>query len=477
MFRRGLVSCLAVVAACAVQGVTRGAAAAVPVLPAPSSPSDVAPAEVVRALSLEQALALAERHHTRLAAARHRVTAARGAIDVARAANRPSVLAAAEVVGATANNTTATQFGVAGLDLPRVGATPVQSPEWAPHATTFVAASLRQRLFDSGRVAAETARLRAEAAASGFDAEAAKLDVRLAVREAFYAVLAAKAVYEAAREAESRARAYLDYARAAVAQGLRASSDLLRAESEAAIYTAGRVRANAGVRLAQTVLANAIQSGEVRVDAREASGTAGAQASLLAVPAEPSVTGAHPLTRAARARWEAQRAATRAAAREGLPELYASASVSGRAGGAEPSSGDSHRFDGWLPTVPNYGVGVILRVPVLDPTSRARERASRLAETARRSELRHVTREQLSELREARLRLLSIEESLPALRASAEAARGMLRDIEARYRAGLTTSLELADAEARRVEAEIGVSIAEFEARRAEARLLRAMGR
>ena len=79
----------------------------------------------------------------------------------------------------------------------------------------------------------------------------------------------------------------------------------------------------------------------------------------------------------------------------------------------------------------------------------------------------------LATLRELTAMAATVRETLNALRRSAEAARDMQEELHARYRAGLGTSLELADAETRRVQSEIEVSLAEFEVHRVKARIQR----
>ena len=59
----------------------------------------------------------------------------------------------------------------------------------------------------------------------------------------------------------------------------------------------------------------------------------------------------------------AQRAETRRLEAQTRPTLYATGSVNGRAGGSPPNSGPL-LGNGWAPIVPNYDVGVVLRVAV-----------------------------------------------------------------------------------------------------------------
>ncbi|MBC7018135.1 TolC family protein, partial [Salmonella enterica] len=65
--------------------------------------------------------------------------------------------------------------------------------------------------------------------------------------------------------------------------------------------------------------------------------------------------------------------------------------------------------------------------------------------------------------------------AIPGLQRAAEAARGNYAQAEARFRSGLGTSVELADAEALRTDAEIQVALGQFQLARARSELGRAI--
>ena len=69
--------------------------------------------------------------------------------------------------------------------------------------------------------------------------------------------------------------------------------------------------------------------------------------------------------------------ALRAIGRELLPNLFLSATISSRAGGAPPSSGDVPFGQGWLPDVINWHAGIVLQWNLFDATVLARRDASR----------------------------------------------------------------------------------------------------
>jgi outer membrane protein TolC len=67
------------------------------------------------------------------------------------------------------------------------------------------------------------------------------------------------------------------------------------------------------------------------------------------------------------------------------------------------------------------------------------------------------------------------QKALPALELSVKAATENYSQAETRFRAGLGTAVELADAEALRTQAEIEFALGKFEYARARARLARAL--
>jgi outer membrane protein TolC len=158
------------------------------------------------------------------------------------------------------------------------------------------------------------------------------------------------------------------------------------------------------------------------------------------------------------------------------PNLYASTSVSGRAGGAPATNGLVAANHGFLPDTPNYDVGVVMSWPFLEPTVDAAARASRQREWAYDAELAATQQRTRSNAQRAYRRARIAESTLGALAQAAEAAKANYEQAEARFQAGMGTSTELADAESIRLEAEVQQVIGGFELATARAELSRVMG-
>jgi outer membrane protein TolC len=433
-------------------------------------PHDAPPA--IPTMTLEQALAYARGREPRIRSALAQLAARREEAKVPRSRWLPRPGAAAELVVGTTNNTTASYSAVAGVDLPRIGATPTTTTtSWSPSPSSLVAVSIGQSIYDFGKIAAETAMMDAVASVADASVEGTGLEVAVDIEEAYYAVLAAREVERGTEEAYARALAHRDLARTAVETGLRPRIDLTRADAEIAQLELRRVRAHGGLREARAVLAASIGS-----DAREVDAAPRDVDDADAVDAPESGVGEHPAITAARARVRAHRAERRWLRRQLTPNVYASATLSARAGGARPSNGGSPTGDGWLPAIGNWHVGLVLQWS-FDPTLVSRGRAADARTRAAEAELELVRSELGLAVERASVELDAARDALPAAEQALTTARENWAQADARFRAGLGTAVELADAEAVLNSAEIDRAIARFGLARARAELVRARGR
>jgi outer membrane protein TolC len=207
----------------------------------------------------------------------------------------------------------------------------------------------------------------------------------------------------------------------------------------------------------------------------DAAGSAAEPGSLPPLSSVLGMAAASPAVREGRARVDAQRAATKALDAQTRPNLSATAAISGRAGGAAPSSGPVPYGDGWIPGVPNYDVGVVLTWPLLEPTWDRRAAASRAREEAFASEADALLKSQRGLISAAYQDASVSQQTLSALERGAEAARANYDQADNRFRVGLGTSTELADAQALRTEADIQLAIGRFQVARTRAALERAI--
>jgi outer membrane protein TolC len=438
-----------------------------------TSPASEAPLwtrETPRAVGLDEALAYAQANQPSLRAALDRVRAARADARIPRARWLPSVGAAAELFEGTANNTTAAYLGTPEVALPRIGATRIVdsgSVAWAPSASTLAAVSIAQELYDFGRIGAQSAVADAAVESERYHAEAERLGIRLVVKESYFAVQGAKAVLRAAKDAYERTRVHSNLAEAGVKSGLYAPIERTRAAADLARFDVNRMRAEGGLASAEIVLAAAVGVPDRMLDAKE---------ELADIPPLPPLERAiaaiatrDPLLIEARARFLAQQAVTRAIAAEMRPELLLTGAFSGRAGGAAPNAGSAATYAGYVPDVPNWDVGLVVRWPLYDPVSGARGRASAARERVLQSDQAAIAQQEVAAIQRAYLATQVAHDALVGLQRSVEAAQANYAQAEARWKAGLGTALELADAEYLRTDAEIQLAGGQFELSRARA--------
>jgi outer membrane protein len=428
-----------------------------------------------RTITLHEAIAYARIHQPSLAAARARVEVAREAAQLPRAARDTPQIALGAEIGLGTNNNTTTMYGPLDFVIPRIGGTGAyQSESWTPDASTLAGAGLVQQIYDFGRLSAQADALDLFTKAADEDALLADLDLSLLVEESFYAVAGAHAVLRAAEAAVARSTSHRDFAKAGVDAKLRPPVDQTRAEADLARFEVDRLRAQGALTTAEAVLAAAIGAPDAAIDAGADDVTYPSSPALDQMERE--LDTRDPSMRAAKDVLEGQRAVTRSIEREHWPDFIFSAGITGRAGGATVSTAGASNpsGSGLLPDVPNWDALVLVSVPIFDRTIDVRAETSRRTERVRSAEL-DAERERLRGLATRAYVDLQVSLSaLPALQRALDAARANEDQVDARFKAGLSTAVELADAEALLTDAEIQLAIGQFQLSRARARLARA---
>jgi outer membrane protein TolC len=435
------------------------------------------------ALTLDEALRFAERHHPRILAAAEEVHAREADARVPGKRWMPKLGVTAQAVVGTPNNTTAIWLSSRGaVELPRIANSAyLKGPSqinWSPYLSTVVGAGFEQEIFDFGRIAAERAVADARALASRSDAAADRLDVALAVREAFYAVEAGHGVLAAAMQVVERAKVHEQAICALAREGLRADADCQRSRADLARYQAAQTRAEGALSAARTTLAAAIGSEALEV---EVEGTPAIDAELPPLTSTVAEAVARePRLQAVEDQAKAQGARVRASKAELRPQVYAIGSVLGAGGGA-PNGRGAGQFTaygkGGIPWTPNYYAGLVMAWNMLDgPALAQRDAAEAEAKAARKrvDDARHQAR---SEAAQAWAQTQAALKALPEYEQALHAAEISYQQMDGRYSEGLATIVELTDAEALRVDAQINLAVGKFEAARSRARLDRALAK
>jgi outer membrane protein TolC len=435
-------------------------------------------AESPRAVTLQEARNYAREHQPSVRASLARVAAAKADAAVPRAQWLPQLGATAQLYVATTNNTTALYLNTPQVDAPRIGGTAAVDASHAtfqPYGSTFAGVGVSQEVFDFGRIGAQASAADALVDVARHASDTTTLDVDFAVEESFYAVLAAKGVLDASEQAYDRTRTHRDFAKANVASGLFPPIELTRAEAQLARFDIARIRARGGVTTSQAVLAAAVGAPDLTLDA------SGALPAYQDVPtlraAIEESASRDPRVREALAKVRAQEARTKAIFAEMRPDLSATGTFSMRAGGAPPTSGISADLNGWLPSVPNWDVGLVFTWPLYDATIVARGRASEARAEALREDVAALKQALTADVQRAYIAVEIARDALPGLERAATAAVANYEQADARFKAGLGTAIEIADAEALRAQTEIDLALGKFDLAKARAQLDRAIAR
>ncbi|HSO35357.1 MAG TPA: TolC family protein, partial [Labilithrix sp.] len=442
--------------------------------PTPTTPPAGAAAEVslglprvTTSMALEEALTFARTLNPRAKAENARVRLAEERAREPGAAWSPRFGATAQVVGSSNNNSATNWLGSRGaVEFPRIAGTGfLQEPSeinWKPYVNTVVGVTGEQRIYDFGRIAAETA-----AADAAVDAQRARLQdqqlsIDLGVREAYTAVLAARSIVGVARDAMLRSRVHRDEARARVLQGMRSRIEQDRAEADLARFEVGVLRAEGGLRAAQAAFAAAVGVPAPLLDASEPATQANVDVPTLdaamnrAAEFDPAIREALLRTRAAHER-------VRAAAAQTRPELWAIGTINGAAGGAPRENTTTQTWgQGAVPWVPDYFVGAVLAWRFYDPVLGARTETAAREEDVAAAEQGVVRQESVARVEQTWVSLTVAVRTLTGLERAVTAARANYEQADGRFLSGLGTSTELADAEALRTAAEVDMVLGRF---------------
>ena len=424
------------------------------------------PAVPTEPLTVQEAVDLAIRNQPAIRVASAEREAAEGGVGLARAAYLPSADARLGFNRATRNN-------VFGLTLPNGVIPAISGPVLSPSSGRSTFGSSAGILFsweplDFGlrganvRVA-EALERRAEAGVAS-----SRHDVSLAVAHAYLMSLATRQAVMAAEATVERMRVFADAVGVFVRNDLRPGADESRAQAELARARIEQVRAERESEAALATLAESMGFAGEQVSVRPAGLLADPPASLAGTtPAETVVEG-HPFAREQAASVVAAEARSEAADTQWRPTLQLQTAVYGRGTGARVDGTFEDGAGGLAPSEGNWAVGVTVTFDLFGfgehrarqaiaagDAARARAHEDRVAQ-----QLRGDTARAAIAVRAAR----RVAEQTPV---ELEAARTLEEQALARYRAGLGTVLEVADAQRLLRQAEVDDALARLDLWRA----------
>lgn len=389
-------------------------------------------------VTLPQVVALAVRQFPQVEVARRTAAADRDATLLARLAYLPRLRLYGQLNRATDNNLGGLLFPNA---LPVIGG-PVLPSSAASFWGSTIGASVAWEPYAFGR-------RRAEAASAGFRALSARQRYRLArlragtaAAGAFFAGLAAGQELRASRSDVKRWRSVDRTVHALVAAQLRPAGDAARVDSELAAARVSAVQAKEALRQADYRLAEGLGLPRARLSLQ-----AGRLPSLLPASATPPGQPnprTHPAVRAQVYRLAAAMARQQAISRRARPRLYLMGAADARtARGLAPAN----------PAVPeasaaNWAVGASIQFSISGwLRTRRRERIALDQARAQQARDRAVREQFEAAVRGARAYWRAAWRTARITPAELAAARTGEADARARYQAGLSSIVDLVNAE------------------------------
>jgi len=413
------------------------------------------------ALTLKATVEYALSHYPAVRVAVEKKNAATAAVGLSRTAYLPSANALWQGNRATRNNT----FG---LLLPQSVVPSISGPVlptsdnqsvWGSAAGLLVA----WEPFDFGYRRAGVDAARASERSASAEIELTRLGIASAAAERFLALAASHQDVLTATADVERHETFARNVHVLVTNDLRPGADASRADAELAIARIALIRAQTAEKVNTSALADllGIQQADIKIDASDLW-----QATPKAVAS--SDVRQHPAALAQNARINLANAQLRIADRSYLPHFNLQSSLSGRGTGANVDGTVARGSSGLDLQRRNWAVGVTATFSVLDIFAQhQREKiaaANTRAEEARYKQTMQDLNAQVEQARAVYEGAVEISKATPI---EVDAARQNESQARARYQAGLTNVLDVAEAQSLLVRAESEDSIAKLNAWRA----------
>ncbi len=423
-------------------------------------------------MTLTQAVDYALAHHPSVRAARAVESQDNAAVETARVGSLPQVDVVAEENRASVN-----QNPGAWVDIPGFpGVVPaVEGPmhnsfglnSWNSGASLFVAEDVAGLLRQMALVDAALANREG----AQFGLEAQQLAVAFAAADAFIAEVAALQTVRATRAGVERAQVFSTAVHGLVASGMRPGADASRADAELALAKNQEFRAEEAQAVTSAALTEALGVADRSIEPV----TGGLLSMPPAVAAPESPVGWNPVLQQAAAGIKVARDRTRAVRLQYLPRVYIAGYLFGQGGGV--GGGTITPGGGLAPTVPNWAIALNVVVPLTGLLmTRTQLDAALAGERLAKAKYGETALQVESDLRRAQAVLNEARRIAGNTPIELAAARATWAQNNARYRAGLMTVLDVADAERLLTQAEVDNAVARANVWRAMLLVSRAAG-
>jgi len=405
-------------------------------------------------LGIDEVVARAMQQYPSVRVSQAQVDAATAGIALARTAYLPKVDAAAGINRATRNN-------VFGLLLPSQVIAPISGPVLGTNDFTTVWSStagvlitwepldlgLRQANVDVATASRERAR-------AGI--ARTQLDVATMAAEAYLTLLAAEETERAAQAGVTRSETVQKIVGALVRAELRPGAEESRIKAETAAAQNQVIQARQAAALARATLAQLLGLPAVaNLQPKPLGGKPG-------VPASAALAG-NPLLLEQNAAILEVQAREKALDKSYVPRFLLQGAAYGRGSGARTDGSIGGFASGLAPNYQNWAIGFTVNWSLFElPAIRARKEIEKAHERTERARYELVVRELNGQLLKAQATLTAAQQLAANAPVELEAARAANTQALARYQAGLSSIVDVADTQRALTQAEIDQGLAQL---------------
>jgi outer membrane protein len=388
------------------------------------------------------------------------VSAASAAIKLARTSYLPAVGLLAQFNRATHNNV----FGLlmptpalpvlSGISGPVLGTNSL-SNVWGSAVGTLVL----WEPFDFGLRSANVQLARSSQTLADAQLSVTRLQVAAFAADGFLTILAGQQTATAARAAVDRAKVLLQVVEALVNNQLRPGADASRARAELALAQTQLIQSEEAVDVGKAVLGSLLGIPPQSIQLNPGP--------LLLPPREPEVlevsSARHPYAVAQSAAVEQVKAREKILDKSFFPRFTLEGTSYARGTGIEPDGTTGGGASGLAPNIHNWAAGMTITFPLFDLFSiRARREIERYNERTEAARYDKVVQDLIGQQEQAKAALtgaLRVAQNTPI---QLDAARVAQEQATARYRAGLASIVEVAEAQRLVAQSEIDDALAKL---------------
>ena len=403
--------------------------------------------------TVDQAVATALEKYAAVRVSSEKVTEAAQAINLARAAYLPQADFLAQANRATRNN-------VFGMVLPQSTLPGISGPPLAENSMTNVWGTAIGFLvswepFDFGLRAAKVTAASAQQRSAEAALARTRFEIAAGAADGFLTVLAAEQTVRAAAAAVARAKTLEEIVGAQVRAELRPGVDAMRTKAELAMAEAQQIQAEQAVAMAKASLSQFVMTADF---------TATPGALLDAPPAAILAQAdlhAHPLAQEKAALVAESQAKQKILDKAYYPKVNLQGTTYARGTGANPNFTTGGAFSGLGPNIVNWGAGLTVTFPAMAlPGLRIQRGIDGSQTRGEQQRLEQTLQDLAAKLARANAQLAGARRLVGKIPAQLEAARAAELQATARYKAGLGTIVEVADAQRLLAQTEIDDSLA-----------------